>query len=548
MLKLGRFFTLLFLLVAVTASANVPHTFGSSVVTTNDYFANSKRLRQMVTRNSTSALQNLAYTYDQVSNLKSIADAVYTNTASASLTNLAYDDLHRLTALTRPAVSQTTTFGYDSIGNVLTNGEFGTGAYNYGLRMPHAVKSANETNYAYDMNGNMLVRGNQRLAYVVTASGYSMFGYDAGGSRLWKQSSGTNTLQVWIGGNYEEKNGQTLFHVPAGDQTICMFDKTGTNVFAYYHPDHLHSTAIETDKNGNRAQHYEYTVFGQDRFTESATVFPVSRRYISQVKDEDTGHYYYGARYYDPQLERFIQADTVIASLANPQHLNHYSYTLNNPLKYTDPNGHQPVEAEPEGEITREIRMELRNSLRSDGTQRPLTSEQRMESRAEKEFAAQGMRMKGLNPAQEYIGAAEPEFRPPTGKELADYAEQRPESIQPNSMRGGIGPVNKGKIVEAMSEAEAIAAGETIRGRQVTFQLPSGARTRPDLLTETAEGALKTRESKNGPGAKLTSGQTELKQVIQNGGTVVPVGARAKQAGLEAGKQTHINHFEEDRH
>lgn len=35
--------------------------------------------------------------------------------------------------------------------------------YNYGARMPHAVKSANSKNYAYDLNGNMLVRGTQHL-------------------------------------------------------------------------------------------------------------------------------------------------------------------------------------------------------------------------------------------------------------------------------------------------------------------------------------------------------------------------------------------------
>jgi len=170
--------------------------------------------------------------------------------------------------------------------------------------MPHAVKGANGKNYAYDQNGNMLVRGSQRLAYdtenrltsVLTTSSTVSFGYDSSGARLWKQGTNSN-LQVWIDGNYEEKNGQILYHVTAGGQTVCTFDKTGTNVFAYYHPDHLHSTAIETDKNGNRNQHYEYMAFGQDRFTESSSAFPVSKRYTSQVKDEDTGLYYYGARY-----------------------------------------------------------------------------------------------------------------------------------------------------------------------------------------------------------------------------------------------------------
>ena len=326
-------------------------TFGNTAFTTNAYYPNSKRLHQVVTRNSTAALQNLTYSYDNVANLKGIADGVYTTNASATLTNLIYDDLHRLTSLTRPAVNtNATTFGFDSLGNITANGENGGGTYNYGSRMPHAVKSANGKNYAYDANGNMLVRGNQRLSYdpenrlilVVTASSADTFGYDLTGARLWKQ--GTNSLQVWIDGNYEEKNGQILFHVLAGGRLVCTFDKTGTNVFAYYHPDNLHSTAVETDQSGNKIQHYEYMAFGQDRFTESATAFPVSRRYTSQVLDEDTGLYYYGARYYDPQLARFIQPDTAIPHFDNPQYLNRYSYVLNNPLRYRDPNGNAPVD------------------------------------------------------------------------------------------------------------------------------------------------------------------------------------------------------------
>jgi RHS repeat-associated protein len=55
---------------------------------------------------------------------------------------------------------------------------------------------------------------------------------------------------------------------------------------------------------------------------------------------DDTGLYYYGARYYDPAIGRFISSDTIVQNPANPQTLNRYSYCLNNPLKYIDPSGH----------------------------------------------------------------------------------------------------------------------------------------------------------------------------------------------------------------
>src|SRR4030065_178356 len=54
---------------------------------------------------------------------------------------------------------------------------------------------------------------------------------------------------------------------------------------------------------------------------------------------------YYGARWYDPVVGRFLQADTIVPSPGNPQSLNRYSYVLNNPLRYKDPSGHKTCEA-----------------------------------------------------------------------------------------------------------------------------------------------------------------------------------------------------------
>ena len=333
--------------------------FGNNVITTNDYYPNSKRLRKVGTYKSGSTnIQSLSYSYDRVSNLKSVGDGVYSSTASASLTNLVYDDLHRLTSLTRPAIGQTATFTFNAVGNMTANGEFVSGTFNYGVRMPHAVKSVSTNNYAYDANGNMIVRGNrQRLEYneenrltrVVTFVSTNFpryatntFGYDANGARLWKQ--GTNALQLWIGDIYEERNGQRLYHIQAYGRRTCTFDGASTNILEYYHPDHLRSSSLLTDGNGNRIQHHEYSAFGRDRYTESATAFPVSRRYTGQVLDEDTGLYFYGARYYDADSGRFIQADLLIPDLGNPQSYNRYSYVLNNPLRYTDPNGRWPFD------------------------------------------------------------------------------------------------------------------------------------------------------------------------------------------------------------
>jgi RHS repeat-associated protein len=63
------------------------------------------------------------------------------------------------------------------------------------------------------------------------------------------------------------------------------------------------------------------------------------KRFTGQRLDQD-GLYYYGARYYDATIGRFISADNLVPDSKNPQSLNRYSYCWNNPLKYVDPTGH----------------------------------------------------------------------------------------------------------------------------------------------------------------------------------------------------------------
>jgi len=169
------------------------------------------------------------------------------------------------------------------------------------------------------------------------------------GTRLWEQT-GTNALHVWIRDLYEERDGKVLFHIIAEGHRVCTFEPaaggiTGYNPtnqeFYFYHPDYLGSSSLMTERNGTQVQHYEYSAFGQSRFTQSSTAFHVSRRYTGQILDEDTGLYYYNFRYYIPELARFGQPDDIIPDLSNPQSWNRYSYCIDNPLRFTDPTGHE---------------------------------------------------------------------------------------------------------------------------------------------------------------------------------------------------------------
>ncbi len=65
-----------------------------------------------------------------------------------------------------------------------------------------------------------------------------------------------------------------------------------------------------------------------------------SRRFTGQQLDPESGLYYYGGRYYDPELGRFISPDPFVGQPDDPQSLNRYSYVINNPANNIDPDGY----------------------------------------------------------------------------------------------------------------------------------------------------------------------------------------------------------------
>jgi RHS repeat-associated protein len=82
-----------------------------------------------------------------------------------------------------------------------------------------------------------------------------------------------------------------------------------------------------------------FTPFGETRFTTGTML--TDKLYTGQREMTGLGIYHYQARFYSPKLGRFLSADTIVPGYANPQAFNRYSYVLNNPVKLTDPTGHQ---------------------------------------------------------------------------------------------------------------------------------------------------------------------------------------------------------------
>ena len=63
--------------------------------------------------------------------------------------------------------------------------------------------------------------------------------------------------------------------------------------------------------------------------------------FTGKPKDDESGLLFFGARYYDPTVGRFITADTIVPYPSDPQSFNRYSYARNNPVNIIDPTGHK---------------------------------------------------------------------------------------------------------------------------------------------------------------------------------------------------------------
>lgn len=114
----------------------------------------------------------------------------------------------------------------------------------------------------------------------------------------------------------------------------------------YYLSDHLGGVDAVLDEEGNVVERRDYLPYGSERMREGNV--DEDYGFTGKELDEETGLYYYGARYYDPVIGRFTSLDPLVLGesekalnsiLEDPQALNGYSYVLNNPLKYVDEEG-----------------------------------------------------------------------------------------------------------------------------------------------------------------------------------------------------------------
>jgi RHS repeat-associated protein len=321
--------------------------YGNGVQTTFLYGCYCNQPTQIHAAKNGNELLNFFYTYDAVGNVARLEKGIFnleTQVFETSFESYDYDWLDRLISATTDIGSYS--YAYDAGGNRISLNET-----EYTYNSVNELVSMNDgTTFSYDQNGNMLGKtGTDTWVYQynyadqlthVQCNGQliNQYMYNGDGTRIqkteWSEPAQEfqSTIYMYNGVDvFYEKNTDTgmnahYIYGPAG-----RLAKIAGGCVYYYHTDHLGSTRLITDETGTTVTSVGYQPFG----TKVNKGEP--EKYLFTGKEEDASHlYYYGARYYDPELGRFLTRDPKSGELTNPQSLNRYAYCLNNPLRYID--------------------------------------------------------------------------------------------------------------------------------------------------------------------------------------------------------------------
>ena len=227
--------------------------------------------------------------------------------------------------------------------------------------------NGNQTGWTHDSNGTRRTIAwdeENRIQSIADNGHVKDYTYDADGQRVSKRGPQGET--VYVNQFFTMRNStQGTKHVYAGTQRmvskLMKQDGPGANPKGktpyekdqyYYHPDHLGSSSLVTDAGGKIYQHLTYFPFGETWVDETSNTQRTPYWFTAKELDEETGLYYFGARYYDPRTSVWQSADPIldqylgnnprdvrVGGVFEPTNLSMYSYSRNSPVVLKDPDG-----------------------------------------------------------------------------------------------------------------------------------------------------------------------------------------------------------------
>jgi RHS repeat-associated protein len=324
------------------------------------------------------------YTYDAIYRLTSAEGREHEAGTGSQLDHADYDPVAAVPHPNNPSGLRryTQNYAYDAVGNITSfqhgpasgSGGF-TRAYTYASgtnRLATTSHSLGTRTYSHDAHGNMQMAHlfattwdyADRLRHATVTSGQDVyFVYDGAGNRVRKVFVHGSIVEerIYLGGYevYRKKLSGTLqderqtLHVADDRSRVCMVEtltvQSGSAVgsptprYRYQLDNHLGTVSVEVDESGAVISYEEYHPYGTSAYRAFHGEVSAKRyRYIGCERDEETGLYLMGARYYATWLGRWTAADP----MGTVDGANLFAYVRGSPVGLRDPNGTDSSENE----------------------------------------------------------------------------------------------------------------------------------------------------------------------------------------------------------
>ena len=305
---------------------------------------------------------NTSYTYDISGNIETVT------VDSVLVAKYHYDKWNRIVREDNHKFGKTYTWEYDIGGNITekrtyalctgdtVSGLYTSDTYEYATSgWKDQLTSFNGEVCDYDALGNPTTYRGKTLEWAkirrLAKFGNVEFAYNDNGLRTNKKANGVTCSYLWDGNKLlQETNGTTSLKYYYGAGGIIGFSYNGVD---YFYRKNLQGDVIGIyTSSGAKVVSYVYDAWGNHKIFDASGNEAISTtnigyinpiRYRGYYYDNETGLYYVSSRYYDPEVSRFINADSQLNQKDGMLGYNMFAYCNDNPIMYSDPTGHSII-------------------------------------------------------------------------------------------------------------------------------------------------------------------------------------------------------------
>jgi RHS repeat-associated protein len=322
---------------------------GINLVAETSYtYDQNQKLLQLAHKKGATNLASYDYIYDSANRLTKV------NSSVDGATVYTYDSTNQLTGADHSSQTDEA-YQYDANGNrinagyqtgtnnqLLANGQF---TYQYdqeGNRTKRTeVATGKVTEYVWDYRNRLTgVAIKDAAGGVVKSIEYI---YDVNNQRIGKKVDGVVTEKYVIDRNqialvFDGQGVQKARYLYGTEVDQVLAEEAGASV-RWFLADEQGTIKDVVDNTGIVLDHITYDSFG--RIVGQTSAMNLRFAYTGREWDDETGQYYYRARYYDPTVGRFINEDPLGFGAGDT---NIYRYVGNSPTNYIDPSGEEPTD------------------------------------------------------------------------------------------------------------------------------------------------------------------------------------------------------------